>query len=196
MPLSTYAELLADVPKWANRSDAAFSAMVPSFVRLAEARIQSDLPSPMLEKDQDVTVTSGVAQLPDNVLSVIGLRVNAARRPDATITSQRRLEEYKQALYTGLDILACIVGRQVRTVGVANGATLTVRAKCAIPDLATNSTNRVLTLWPDLYLRATMHEAMLYLRDDAGADVWLGRYQQSLGQVTGTPAVASGGGRV
>lgn len=49
-----------------------------------------------------------------------------------------------------------------------------------IPALATNSTNWLLTKWPDLYLYGSLIQAGPYLIDDPRLPVWTGLFEQGL----------------
>ena len=60
-------------------------------------------------------------------------------------------------------------------------ATLTYYQK--IPDLATNSTNWLLTQWPDLYLYSTLLQAAPYLKDDDRILVWEGFVSRILSEI-------------
>lgn len=179
MALATYADLIAAVPSWANRND--LTAQIPDFVALAEARMGADLSSKSLESVQNATITAGVATLPDDVLEVQGLRIVGATFPDVEVTSREKLQELTEQNYAGSRTYGALIGRTVELVGTTTG-TLSVRAKCRVPALVTNSTNWVMTNYPNAYLFGALMELANFLQDDAGFARWEKRYAEAIGQ--------------
>lgn len=179
MALANYADLIAAIPTWANRTD--LTARLPEFVSLAEARMASDLTTRALETVQTVAITAGVASLPADVQSVRGVKVVGARIPAVKITSEERLEDLETSLYQGEPTYGAFVGRTIVTYPAITG-TLQVRGKCRVPPLQTNSTNWVMTNYPNVYLFGCLIEVAAYLRDEAGARGWEARYGQAVSQ--------------
>lgn len=174
--IATYSDLLAAVASWTNRTD--LTARIPDFVTLAEARMSADLSSKALEREQDATITAGVAPLPDDVLDITGLRLVDATYPDVEVTSRERLEELKRT--AGPIAYAALIGRTLELNALTG--TLRIRAKCRVPALDTNSTNWVLTTFPNVYLFGSLLEAFDFLRDDAGVLKYSGRYSEAIAQ--------------
>jgi hypothetical protein len=175
--LATYADLQTAVAQWTNRTD--LTAMIPDFVALAEARMSADLSSKALEREQDATITAGIAPLPDDVIDITGLRLDGATYPDVEITSRERLRELIDR-GAGTITYAALIGRTLELS--ATTGTLKVRAKCRVPALATNSTNWVLTTFPNLYLFGTLLEAFDYLRNDGQVLKYEERMKQAIEQ--------------
>jgi hypothetical protein len=190
MALNTYGDLAAAIPNWLNRSD--ISPQVPDFVRLAEARLGNDLSRAILEDERTVPITAGVATLPDDVVTVIAMKVQGATYPDVEVIDGGRAEDIKRSLYAGPRTFATIVGREVRLIGATTG-NLVIRARCALPSVETNGTNRVLALWPNVYLFGALLEAANFLRDDAGVQLWTSRYAEAVQQANNAQTFAGGG---
>lgn len=183
MSLANYADLVAAVASWSNRSD--LTTQIPDFIALAEARMGADITTKALDLNQSAIITASVAVLPDNVRTIKGLRIVGANVPTVEVTSQERLDYLTQAGYVGTTTYGALIGREVHFVGTTAG-TLEVRAKCAVPALETNVTNWLMTNFPNAYLFGALVELAGFLKDKDGLATWEPRYQQVLGQVNGT----------
>lgn len=179
MALANYSDLQAAVASWAHRTD--LGSSIPDFIALAEARMSSDLSSKSLELVQTATITAGVATLPDNVIETLRLRVVGATKPDVEITSSERIESLRQAAYAGSSIYASLIGREVHLYPTTTGS-LQVVAKCRVPALSTNSTNWVLTTFPNVYLFGALVELADHTADDSGRIRWATRYAEAVAQ--------------
>lgn len=186
MALSNYSDLLASIALWANRSDLA--GVIPDFIAMAEARMASDIVSKSLESVQSVPITAGVAELPDNVVSINGLRIAGATCPDVIVTSKEKLDSLTTAAYNGQQVYGAQIERTIHLYPVPAPidpeplAYLEVRAKVRIPSLRSNSTNWLMTNYPNVYLFGSLVELAGFLRDDAGVAMWEQKYSQAVAQ--------------
>lgn len=172
MTISTYSELQDAVPSWNHRTgDTAFEAMVPDFVKLAEARFNRVLRTTDMEETLASTaLSSGAVALPTGFLAFKELRYVSG---NDNWTLQPKSLEWIRAQVTNTGDpprFFAVTGSNV-VCWPENGSIQGTYYK-EIPDLATNSTNWLLTRHPDLYLFATLVESALYTQDDTRIPLW------------------------
>lgn len=160
MALSTYTDLQSSVALWLNRND--LTSVIPDFVALAEADMNKRLRTPKNENmNTSFSVTSRYTALPDDfvemrkaVLLNSGVRVELMPLPQASRVSQSGTPSYYQIIDDTLEVVP------------VSSCTLELTYWSKVPALAANSTNNVLTNYPELYLYGTLLQAG-YFMDDA-----------------------------
>lgn len=179
MAISNYAELKSAVADWLNRAD--LTSAIPNFVALAEAKFNRDLRTRQQVKRAYATLTGQYIQLPTDWAEGINLQlnVNPVRVLDFVTTDQA--DRIKARHYGDTDADAyTIVGSQLEVIPVVGDNTEIEMAYYAkIPALSdSNTTNWLLTEWPDLYLYGTLVHAAPYLREDDRIATWKGLADQ------------------
>lgn len=179
MATSNYAELKSAVADWLNRAD--LTSAIPNFVALAEAKFNRDLRTRQQVKRAYATLTGQYIQLPTDWAEGINLQlnVNPVRVLDFVTTDQA--DRIKARRYGDTDADAyTIVGSQLEVIPVVGDDTEIEMAYYAkIPALSdSNTTNWLLTEWPDLYLYGTLVHAAPYLREDDRIATWKGLADQ------------------
>lgn len=179
MALSNYTDLQASIAAWLHRTD--LSTVIPDFITLAESRMTRDLPDRALFAAATITTVAGTEgySIPVSVikLSRVWMTDQAgiiSALPQVNSSSDRTSIQGRPLAYS-------IDSNQIRLSPVPDGVyTITIDHKKSIPALITNSTNEVLTKYPDLYLNACLVEACEYTADRAKLEVFEGRYQDCL----------------
>lgn len=173
MSITTYTELRTAVASWAHRDDTAFTDLVPDFIRLLEARLNRELRLRDMEETlASTSLSSGAATLPAGFLAFKELRFDGS----VDYTLQPKSLEWIRAqdnTDTGDAQYFAVTGTQVvcwPTTGPIRGTYYE-----EIPALASNSTNWLLTKYPDLYLFGSLTEAAIWLDDDANLAKWADR---------------------
>lgn len=179
MAISNYAELKSAVADWLNRAD--LTSAIPNFVALAEAKFNRDLRTRQQVKRAYATLTGQYIQLPTDWAEGINLQlnVNPVRVLDFVTTDQA--DRIKARRYGDTDADAyTIVGSQLEVIPVVGDNTEIEMAYYAkVPALSdSNTTNWLLTEWPDLYLYGTLVHAAPYLREDDRIATWKGLADQ------------------
>lgn len=181
MAFSTYSDLQAAVLTWTKRTgDTAFAALVPDFIRLAEARFNRVLRTSAQESAfASTALVDGAASLPVDFLAFKELRFDG----DASYTLEPRPQEWLrgQAASSAQPLYFAITGSQVICWPTAGSIKGTYYAQ--VPALASNSSNWLLTNHPDLYLFATLTEAALYMEADDRIPLWADKAAALLEQV-------------
>lgn len=164
MAISTYAELKAAVEDWIH--DPALSSKVANWIVLAEARIRRDVRCRAMEASSTGTLSATTLALPT--------RFGEFRRVLLDNRTLRYMtpEEFnaRRDSYTGA---YTVIGETIHFQRATGDYQLDYYQWFA-PFSGNSDTNYLLTNYPDLYLAATVAEAMVWQEDDPSA--WLARY--------------------
>lgn len=158
-----YAQLQANIAGWLHRSD--LTATIPTFIEIAEARLNRDLRVAQMEDRATASVDGDYLELPADFQSVRQLTTGGI--PIAFVAPQR-FDDMKGWGYTPYPPVYTIAANALRilpTPSVANPLPIELTYYASLPPLATYSTNWLLTDAPDLYLEASVCEALKFLKD-------------------------------
>jgi len=182
MALDSFANLKTAVLAWSDRSD--LTSYATDFVTLCDIRIRKALSGLALrpremETTTDITPSSGVCTLPSDFMAI--------KRVQARTSSPRRLEyrtqDWLDEAYpdgaSGTPIFYTIMGTTpgTSTLRMYPLTTSDIRVTYyAYPAVLSdsNTTNWLLTKYPDVYLYGTLTELEIFAGNDAGAQKWLG----------------------
>lgn len=168
MSLTTYAELLTSVAAWLKPNttiSAGETTLLADYVRMAEAEFNRTLIHPLMETTATLTITSGVATVPSDLLNVIKIQMTQAPYNEITpgqadllaastsYATNRYPTEYK---WSGLEF----------HMNSPMSVSAAIKYRSAIPPLVTNSTNWLLSRFPDMYLFKSVLNGDTRLLDD------------------------------
>lgn len=179
MAISTYAELQTAVASWAHRS----TDNITDFIDLAESRINAALESRMAEFESSLTATtdSRYIALPTGYYNNIGLwlttygnRVEIVYvQPDSLPIST---DSSGQPYYYTID------GSNIAfEIPCSSAFTYVFRYKKGY-DIASTSTNDILTRYPNVYLYGSLREASMFANDDQNSMKWNAAYDQAMSE--------------
>ena len=169
MALANYAELQQAIADWLNRSD--LSSQIPDFIALAEATLNTVMRSTYMVQTDAVSVSSGAQKVavPSDMLEPIYLQVAGSSSASLEQVDPSQLVVLRRARMrsSGTPRFFAIIGRNIEFApGPSETTSVDVTYYQRIPPLATNSTNWLLTNYPDLYLYASLLHAAPFLMDD------------------------------
>lgn len=175
MSIATHAELKTAIEKWLARSgDTQISDNSADFIVLAEGMLNfgTDEINPLRVRDMEtissLTPSSGVVTLPSTFLEPRRVVEKASvRRPLEYITPEMA-DYYYPDRASGLANHYTIIGSSLYTFPLAAND-IEVEHYRTIPPLASNDPNWLLTKSPDIYLRASLFQAAMFIRDDEEA---------------------------
>lgn len=179
MALSNYVELQASVASYLARDD--LTSVIPDFVRLAEAKFNRVLLHPRMEIRTTLTVNTLLTSpefldLPADFQTMRSVRLpDTAGKPRLQFLTQTQIEDYRYSIdnMAGTPTSFSIVGDEIELAPTPNAdIDVEVLYRGNIPPLASNSTNWLLTLAPDLYLYGSLLEASPYMQNDERISVW------------------------
>jgi hypothetical protein len=171
MAIATYTELQDEIASLTHRTgDSAFTAKVPLFIRLAEARFNRVLRVSDMEETLGTTaLSSGAASLPTGFRAFKEVRYVG----NTNYTLIPKSIEWIRAQETDTGSAPqyfAVTGTQI-VCWPENGSIRGTYYK-EVPALASNSTNWLLNKHPDLYLFASLVEAALWMHDDSRIPLW------------------------
>jgi hypothetical protein len=191
--ITTYATLITAVTEYLARDqDTTLIARIPTFVQLAEAKFNRVLLHPQMETRSITTVdTSTTApefiSLPSDFQSMRRVRLSGVTgKPRLSFMTQTQLDDYRFSIdnVTGQPIYFAIMGTEMELVPTPNeNFELEMVYRGNIPALASNSTNWLLTIAPDLYLYGTLLETAPYIKEDSRIAVWGSAFATVLDQL-------------
>jgi hypothetical protein len=180
MALATYANLLTAVDGWLNRSGS-LNTQIPDFIALAEAEFNRRLRTPDMETSASATITTGVAPLPTDSLGVRDV-IYADVKLDA-VTYQDMLGMYQNQ--AGTPTLYAVSDGDLYFLPKPASGSATVVYYQKIPALTvSNTTNWLMTRFPDLYLFGTLMQAEFYGWNDDRLPLIKARVEELFEQIT------------
>lgn len=181
MPIETYTDLKSAIADWLNRDD--LTAVIPSFITLAEADINRALRDWRMEKRSEASLDAQFSALPTDWLQTIRLQlVNGSHRLE--LVSDGALADLRAARNDA-------TGRPTHYAHTAGGLELFPTPDAAydaelvyfskVPTLSDTATsNWLLVTAPDAYLYGALSQSAPYLKDDQRAAVWASLYQNAI----------------
>lgn len=187
MSFDTYANLQAEIADYLARDD--LTAKIPSFITLTEAKMNRELMVRQMEQRSTASVNTASSEpefitLPNDFQSMRRIRLSSVTgKPNVNFISTVAMDEFRlsQGNAVGQPIYFTINGDEIELAPTPDQAyVLEMTYRKNIPALASNSTNWLLDLAPDVYLYGALLEAMPYSRNDARIQTWLAGYSAAL----------------
>ena len=181
MALANYVDLQATVANYLHRSDLA--TIIPDFITLAEKRINGDLNARLQDTVVLLPTVAGTITIPVPS-DMIDIRSVVLQSSPNTVLDYLTPDQFNmQYSYkvSGSPRCFTVIGGQIYMGPIPDSiynVQLTYRA--ALPSLATNGTNYLMTQYPAVYLNATLCEALDYIRDLEKLPVWQAKYKESI----------------
>lgn len=182
-----YDWLLASVAGWLHRTD--LTAMLPDFVMLAEKRINADLQARLQNVTVTLTTTSGSSSLdlPDDLNTIRALSLpGTVGRIDYLAPSA--LADRYVSTQAGPPRHYTVIGGAL-TLGPTPDAAyaLSLVYDGSVPALAdVGGSNWLIAQHAEIYLAATMCEALLYTKDADALQTWEPKYQSGIANLNRT----------
>lgn len=180
MALANYTDLVSSISSWMHRDD--LTSVIPDFVALAETRISTDLKIQDLEKSSTISTVAGQQDysLPSDINTVVRMYLTDA---EGIVTLLQGFDptNYQYNSEQQKPIYYFIEANLLKVAPLPDTAyTITIIYKGNVPSLQTNSTNLVMTKYPNIYLHSCLVEAAVYIKDDARLQSSEMRYQQAI----------------
>lgn len=193
MALTTYAELQTAVITELDRTgNTEFTNAVPDFVNRCEAKINRKLRLREMETLAYATYAAGTVALEDRLLAlptgyvemIMPLRAKVSAADDTTYKELKYVDPGKISTYYGTAAtagqLAYTLRDQIEFASPVGSDHLIMMHFIKGWDLATSSTNWLLTNYPDAYLYGTLMEASVFIVDDQRAAGWLALFKAAM----------------
>ena len=181
MALANYTDLQATVANYLHRSDLA--AIIPDFITLAEKRINGDLNARLQDTVSTLATVAGATTvaLPSDMIDMRSLVLLSSRNTVLDYLTPDQFNTQYAFQISGSPRSFTVIGGAIYLGPIPDSAYgLQITYRAALPSLATNGTNYLMTQYPAVYLNATLCEALDYIRDLEKLPVWQAKYKESL----------------
>ena len=182
MAITTYTELKAAVADFLNRDD--ISATVPTFISMAESRMDSDIRHWRQEKRSTAELDTQYSAIPADFVEVIRFHVTSGDTKPLELISQAELldRKYKRSNTSGAPAYYALTAGELEIYPVPDGTyDLELYYVSSIPALSdSNASNWLLEHYPSVYLYGSLIHSASYLKEDARAQTWAALYQSSV----------------
>lgn len=182
MAISDYAGLQASVAAWLHRSD--LTAIIPDFIALAEAKMASDIDARPMDIQVTLTATAGnqLVALPSDMLEM--RRLLLVTDPLIVLkyaTPDQISSDYSVSL-AGRPAVFAVLGANLQLAPVPDSDySLSLDYKQRIPALSnSNTTNWLLTAFPNAYLYCALCAAQPYIINDERLPMFQALYREAV----------------
>jgi len=164
MALANYSDLQTALVSWAeDRSDV--SGIVDEVVRLAEGNLNLELRNREMLASTDITLTDGVGTLPTDFLGPHSVVLKVSPRIVLDQVSFEYQDRVSDTSVSGVGCSYAIYGENIR-VAPRPSQDIELLYYQAIPNLETNTTNWLMTKYPNIYMTACQLEIYRWLKED------------------------------
>lgn len=182
MSIATFAELKSAIGDWLNRDD--LTAVIPSFISLAEARINRDLRHYDMETRSTANLTGRYLALPSDWIETVRVHLTATGQPDLELISQNDMAQKRgnSEDTAGRPRFYAVTAGQLEVYPTPDETyeveIVYVARVAALSD--SNPGNWLLSKYPDVYLYGALVHSAPYLVDDQRAQTWAALYQSAI----------------
>lgn len=180
MAVTNYTDLQTTLESYASRSD--LSAMVPVFIQLCEADMKRRLKLVNLETAATVTLTSGVGTLPTDYVGMRSIYWDDDTDNALTYVTPDYFDALRE-LGTGDPIYYTVTGSSLKVLPMETGSAVMTYQAVLSSLSASNTTNAVITSYPDAYLQGSLKELYHYTRNWLAKKEASDAYEASIGGI-------------
>lgn len=186
MALANYSDLKAVIADYLARDD--LTDQIPDFIRLGESRLDKELRIRELIARATTSTTIGddTVTLPDDFLGALDVFIDGSPKTQLNYIVPSQYSAVYGGSNTGKPQIYTIIGKEMR-LGPSPDANYTIEIlyNKRIPKLSdSQTTNDVLSLYPELYLYSALIEAEPFLQNDVRVQTWLALFGQALTSAT------------
>lgn len=179
MAITNYSELQTAIADFLNRDD--LTAVIPTFIQLAEAQISRELRHWRQQRRVTTTVDEQFENLPNDFIEAVHFYIDGQYgEKTLEFASMAEINRRKQVLSGtgGEPIVYTLNSGQIEFVPVPDeNYDLTMIYYAKLPQLSdTDVDNWVLDLYPDMYLYGSLMHSAPYLQEDARTGTWAQLY--------------------
>jgi hypothetical protein len=196
MAITTYAELKASIADFLNRDD--LTSVATDFITLAEADINRRVRHWRLEGRATAQVDTQFSALPADFAEALTFHVTSGDLAQIELLSKAEMLKRRKSSSdaTGKPAFYAITAGEIEVYPTPDGTYSTelyyYKRVAALSD--SNTTNDILTYFPDVYLYGALVHSAPYLKDDARVAVWGNTYAQTLADINSESEATKFGG--
>jgi hypothetical protein len=198
--ITKYSELDTALDNWLNRTD--LTTVIPDFVRLAEARFDREIRHPQMMRRATATADAQYLSLPSDWLEPIRLLLTTTNPITdlQSVTPQQMMAWRSEWSSGGTPKYYSIIGSTLEFLPIPDSSqTVEMLYWERISKLDSTdgeSTNWMLTNYPDVYLFGALCEAEPYLVNDDRVPLWESKLDRALTEIRRESESAQIGGGI
>lgn len=184
MSLANYTDLTNAIPAYLfGRSD--LTANIPDFITLCEAQLNRRLRVRQMEGRFTSTLTAGNAYLgaPSNMISFRRLALTSINPTQLLqyVTPDEMYALWNDTSDQDTPVNYTIIGSEIQ-FGPLPDQNYTIEGDyySQIPGLQANSTNWLMTAYPDIYIFGTLRQAAPFIGNDSRLPIWDGLFEKAI----------------
>lgn len=179
MALSTYSDLKTAVATWSHRTD--LTSRIPDFIALCEADLAIRCKLVDFDGETSLTVTAGVGSLPADYAGFRAATWDGDPERPLTFLTPDALNSVSDN--GGTPAYCSVTGTSIQVAPSASGTLkLVYQAKLtALSD--SNTSNTMLTRYPDAYLHGTLVQLAAFTRDVDGVGLHQGLFDAAVKRI-------------
>jgi hypothetical protein len=178
--ITTYTNLQTEIANWLHRDD--LTDEIPDFIALCEATLQVRCKLVEFESTATVTITSGVGTLPTGFVGMRSVYWNdSLAQPLQYITPEQF--DAMRSWGDGDTYFYTISGSTIRTSNTETGGVIMTYYAKFVPLSGSNTSNAILSNFPDAYLYGSLVQACIYTQDDAGAAKYSSLFSNAIDRI-------------
>lgn len=183
MSLDNFTDLKSSITDFIRRDgDTALVAAVPDLIILAEAQFNRDIRHRSMEVTTDLTLTAAVqtVALPTDYIEARAVVLQTSPLRIMSYVTPVQLDTNWSSGASGVPTEYTVIGANMKVGQIPDsGYTVELTYYQRIPDLATNTTNWLMTSHPDMYLYGSLLQAAPYIGDDERIPIWASYYDRA-----------------
>ena len=177
--ISTYAELQTAVGNWSYRTD--LTALIPDFITLCEADMQVRCKLTEFEASTTLTLTSGIATLPTGFVGHRAVYWDGDQTRPLKYLPPDRFDASTNL--AGLGTYFTITGGTIKVSPLQDGTVVMTYKARFTPLAASNTTNYLLTNYPDAYLHGSLVQMARYTKDSDAMATTMPLYEAAIKRI-------------
>lgn len=185
MAISTYAELKTSIANFLARDD--LTNEIDDFIDLAESRISRELETRSQDTRTTLTTTADNAyvSLPSDMRTIRNVKVMNNPRITLRYLSPLQVKKEYSTTGTGCPKVYSVIGDNLFLAPIPDATyNIELTYKASVSSLSdSNTTNTILTRYPDLYLYTSLFHAYTFLLDEQRATQYETLIQTILQQI-------------
>jgi len=197
--LATFSDLKSSVANYLNRDD--LTTVIPDFITLTENRLNRDLRvrTNLIRAETTTTANTAFYNLPNDLIELRNITYDTTTSSYALeYLSPESLSREYGAYTSGKPKAYTNLGKDIKLGPTPDAAyTININYFKKLETLSdANTTNLILTEFPELYLFSACLEGAVYLNDTEQMQRFMALYQQTLTDVKAAEDAARYGGTV
>lgn len=195
MALANYDDLKASIADFLNRDD--LTTVIPDFITLAEAGLNRQIRHWRMEDRAVATLDTQYTALPHNFLEPIRMSLTAGDTHTLEIVGVQEMTDLRAnaANTSGRPRYFAILDQAIEVFPSPDtDYSLELVYYETLPSLEANSTNWLMTNYPDAYLYGSLLHSAPYLQEDVRLQTWSALYQSVVSAINQDAERAKTGG--